>query len=134
MSITDIQEGLIYQIGDVSGTPIFWVNSNGVYYYQTIAQSSLTTDTDLVSIDYSTGTVCYFDYRVSNSGTGAYRAGTVMAVWDGSNVEFTDTSTADIVASTAGVEFSVAISGANVVLTAVITTGTWSIKIGSWAI
>jgi len=134
MSVTDEQTGVIYQIGDISGIPIWWVNSNGVRYSQTISQVGISTNVDLVSFNKLTGTACYFDYRVSNSGTGAYRAGVVMAVWDGTNIEYTDTSTPDLIASTLGIEFTVSISGDNVVLSTTVTTGTWDVKIGTRAI
>ena len=59
------------------------------------------------------------------------RAGTVMAVWDTSGASFTDFSTTDLNGSTTGISFSVDVNSGNVRLRAVITTGTWSIKVGS---
>ena len=67
----------------------------------------------------------HFDYVVKD-GTN-YRTGVVMAVWDGSNVEFTDTSTNDI-GNTAGVSFAVDISSGNVRLKITTDTGTWTLK------
>tara|TARA_R110000772_G_scaffold1120_3_gene3976 strand:+ start:2054 stop:2251 length:198 start_codon:yes stop_codon:yes gene_type:complete len=61
------------------------------------------------------------------------RSGTVMAVWDSSNIEYTDTSTSDI-GDTNQVEFEALISGLNIELTVGIasgTFGTWSVKIGN---
>ena len=84
-----------------------------------------------VSIDKTTGSACYFDYRVSNTATGAFRSGTVMVVWDGTNVQYTDNSTADLGASTLGIEFSSLISGSNLILKSVVTVGTWNIKVGA---
>lgn len=84
----------------------------------------------ILTIDKTTGSCCYFDYRVSGN-TGAYRAGTIISVWDGTNTEYTDNSTKDLNASTAGIIFTVTISGSNVVLSSVVTTGSWNIKIGA---
>ena len=84
-----------------------------------------------VLLDKTTGSACYFDYRVSNTGTGAYRAGTVTVVWDGSNIQYTDNSTPDLVASTIGIEFSASITGSNLILKSIVTTGTWNIKVGA---
>jgi hypothetical protein len=67
----------------------------------------------------------FFDYVVKN-GTNL-RAGTVMAVHDGTNVEFTDNSTKDI-GDTSGVTFSVDISGTDLRLRATTTSDNWIIK------
>jgi hypothetical protein len=57
------------------------------------------------------------------------RLGTVMAVWDGTNVAYTDYSTADY-GDTSPTSLSVDINGSNVELLLAITSGTWTIKIG----
>ena len=85
----------------------------------------------IMTIPTANGTSAFFDYYVNNSSTGAYRAGTVMCVWSSSAVAYTDTSTPDLVASTAGIEFTVDISASNVRLNAVITSGTWRVKVGT---
>jgi hypothetical protein len=85
----------------------------------------------IMTIPTANGTSAFFDYYVNNSSTGAYRAGTVMCVWSSSAVAYTDTSTPDLVASTAGIEFTVDISASNVRLNAVITAGTWKVKVGT---
>jgi hypothetical protein len=54
-----------------------------------------------------------------------------MVVWDGTNVQYTDSSTPDLGASTLGVEFSSLISGSDLILKAIVTTGTWNIKVGA---
>jgi hypothetical protein len=54
-----------------------------------------------------------------------------MCVWNGSTVSYTDTSTTDLGNSTAGIEFLVDINTGNVRLRAVITTGTWTVKVGT---
>jgi hypothetical protein len=92
---------------------------------------SLTTGTSVVStIPTSSGCSANFDYCVTESG-GAMRSGTVKAVWNNSTAGYTDVSTTDIVGSTSGIEFTVDVSGGNVRLNAVVTSGTWTVKVGT---
>lgn len=67
----------------------------------------------------------HFDYVIKDSTN--YRTGTVMAVWDGTSVEFTDTSTNDI-GDTLEEIFTVDISGGNARLKFTSGTGTWTVK------
>jgi hypothetical protein len=104
---------------------------NGSKYQQSALGSSLTTGTSIVTtIPTSSGCSATFDYCVTESG-GAMRAGTVMSVWNNSTAGFTDYSTTDIVGSTSGISFTVDVSGGNARLNAVITSGTWSIKVST---
>jgi hypothetical protein len=96
----------------------------------TTTQNGIVSNSNIYTIPSSSGTSAFFDYYVYNSTTGAYRAGTVLSVWNGSIVSYTDTSTADLVASTSGIEFIVDIVSTEVRLIASITTGTWKVKIG----
>jgi hypothetical protein len=92
---------------------------------------SLTTGTSVVStIPTTSGCSANFDYCVTESG-GAMRSGTVKTVWNNSTAGYTDVSTTDIVGSTEGIEFTVDVSGGNVRLNAVITSGTWTVKVGT---
>jgi len=61
------------------------------------------------------------------------RAGTVMGVWDssGTNAGSTDYSTPDIVASTVGISFSVTVASPSVSLVASVTSGSWTVKVGT---
>jgi hypothetical protein len=70
-------------------------------------------------------TAIFFDYSIKNGSN--LRAGTVYAVHDGTNVEFTETSTADL-GNTSGVTLSVNLSGGNIRLLATTTTDNWIIK------
>ncbi len=130
-SVYDNLLGIIYQIGNISGVPIFQVNSNGSIYLNSAIQNGVTSSIAILSTDKTTGSACYYDYRVLNSITGALRSGTIMAVWNSSSVEYTETSTADLVASTTGISFTVSVVSSNVVLSSTITTGTWDIKVGA---
>ena len=61
------------------------------------------------------------------------RAGTVMAVWDssGTTAGSTDFSTPDIVGSTIGISFSVSVASPTVSLNASVTSGSWTVKVGT---
>jgi hypothetical protein len=130
-TVSDVTTGNVFQVNDVSGLPLFAVNANGSYYSYTKSLTAIAATTVAYSVDKTTGTAAYFDYRLTNTTNSGWRAGTVMVVWDGTNVEFTDTSTNDITATTSGLSWTAAISGSNLNLTATITSGTWNIKIGS---
>jgi hypothetical protein len=67
----------------------------------------------------------HFDYIIKD-GTN-YRTGTVLAVWDGSSIEYTETSTNDI-GDTSGATFVTDISGGNARLKFSVTSGTWTVR------
>jgi hypothetical protein len=104
----------------------------GSFYLHTGSQTALGTGTTTItSVPSTPGSTVYFDYSVYSSGTQARRAGTVMAVWNSSAAAFTDTSTPDLVASTAGISFIVDVSSGQVRLRAVITLGPWDVYAGA---
>jgi len=72
-----------------------------------------------------TYTAAFFDY-VATNGVNA-RAGSVMAVWNGASIEFTDNSTSDI-GNTTPVVLSVIINGSNIELIATVSSNNWIIK------
>jgi hypothetical protein len=55
------------------------------------------------------------------------RAGTIMATWLNTTVEWVDTSTNDI-GNTTDLTLQAVISGSNILLQSVTTSGTWSVK------
>lgn len=125
--------GNLVKVGEISGSPIFSVNSNGAYFVNSAVGSSLTSAGSpytSFSIDKSLGSAAWIDYRVSSAG-GAFRAGTLMCVWDGTNITYTDTSTVDLGGSTQGIKLSASISGQNVIVQSDVTSETWSIKLGA---
>ena len=84
------------------------------------------TGTEVVSIvPIATYTAAFFDFVVKN-GTNV-RSGTVYACHDGTSVEYTETSTADL-GNTSAVVFTVDISAGNMRLLATTTTDNWSVK------
>lgn len=76
-------------------------------------------------IDTGSFDSAFFDYRIKN-GTD-YRAGTLIAVWSGTETAFTDNSTADI-GDTSPVVLSVDLENTQARLKATVTAGSWNIK------
>jgi hypothetical protein len=79
----------------------------------------------VAQVAIATYTAAFFDFVVKK-GTNV-RSGTVYACHDGTNVEFTETSTNDL-GNTSDVTLSVDISGANMRLLATVTSNDWSVK------
>lgn len=105
--------------------------NGGLIVHGTLFTSGSNLDIDsgteiVASIGTGSRDVAFFDYVVKKGSN--YRAGTVMAVWDGAdNVEFTDTSTNDL-GNTNDVSFTVdALSGA-VRLKATVSSNDWVVK------
>ena len=88
--------------------------------------TDVDTGTEVVAtVAIATYTAAFFDFVVKN-GTNI-RSGTVFACHDGTNVEFTETSTADL-GTTSPLTLSVDISSGNMRLLATATTDNWSVK------
>ena len=84
------------------------------------------TGTEVISIaPIALYTAAFFDFVVKNGAN--VRSGTVYACHDGTSVEYTETSTADL-GDTSAVVFTVDISAGNMRLLATTTTDNWSIK------
>ena len=77
------------------------------------------------TVPTATGTAVFFDYAIND--TTNYRTGTVMVVSNGTNVEYTDTSTNDI-GNTAQAIFEVDILSSLIRLKFTNTSGTWTVK------
>ena len=96
----------------------------------TLLSNQENTDVDtgtetIANVAIATYTAAFFDFVVKN-GTNV-RSGTVYACHDGTNVEFTETSTNDL-GDTSDVTLSVDISGGNMRLLATTTSDNWSVK------
>ena len=119
--------------GTVSGATNFTggLTIYGNQFIESQSGSSIsTTGVTITSIPKSTGSSVHFEYVIT-ADSGYMRAGTVMAVWDSSSATFNDTSTPDLNGSTLGFVFDVIISGSNLLLRANVTSGTWSVKVGT---
>ena len=107
--------------------------SNSAVINNTLYSGSTTTGIGgptanqvLISVPVASYDAAHFDYVIKD-GTN-YRTGTVMTVWDGTNVEYTDTSTNDI-GDTSDESFVVDISGGNARLKFTAGAGTWTVKV-----
>jgi 3-dehydroquinate synthase class II len=79
----------------------------------------------VAQVSTSTYTAAFFDFVIKKVGN--IRSGTVYACHDGTNVEFTETSTQDL-GDTSDVTLSVDKSGTNLRLIATVTSDDWIIK------
>ena len=96
----------------------------------TLLSNQENTDVDSAAAEVvaqvsTTYTAAFFDFVVKK--TTNVRSGTVYACHDGTNVEFTETSTNDL-GDTSDVTLSVDISGTNMRLLATVTSDDWSVK------
>jgi hypothetical protein len=135
-SVNDSLVGSLFSVNDISGLPILEVFSDNTTLmgsYQapslnTTTKVTLTAGTNTVySIPTSAYTGAFIDYTLVSTGTTGARAGNIMTIWSGSTAQYTETSTNDI-GNTAGVTFSVAVSGSNAVLSSSATTTGWALK------
>ena len=103
-SVDDDLDGTIFTANDRSGLPVLEASASGEVYigkspqslYTTAVISSTTAATTQSIFGLSTSSYggTFFDYTVQ-SGSNA-RAGSIMSVWNGSSLNFTETTTTDI--------------------------------------
>jgi hypothetical protein len=133
-AITDSLSGSLFSVNDISGLPILEVFSDntillGDYQAPTLYTTKKVTSIAGNNVIYSLATSSYdgafFDY-VAKSGSNA-RAGNIMALWSGTSVNFTETTTTDF-GDTSGLAFLAFISGSNLVLSGSTSTANWNIK------
>ena len=135
-TVTDSLTGSLMSVNDISGLPILEVFDDNTILMGDYQSPSLHTTTKVVlnsSVSYQNifqisktiYSAIFFEYVVSSSSN--MRAGTLTAVWDGTNIEFTDNSTSDL-GSTAPFVLRAVISGSNVIIQALASTSTWTIK------
>ena len=118
-----IVSGSNAELNSLSVTGDIDIDSSVLSYQE---NTDVDTGTETVAT-ISTGSydAAFFDFVIKNSTN--LRAGTVYAVHDGTNVEFTETSTQDL-GSTSDVTLSVDISGADLRLRATTTSDNWTVK------
>jgi hypothetical protein len=135
-SVTDSLTGSLFSVSDISGLPIIEVFSDSttiigdyqapsLYTTKRVSSITATTGTTIYSFPTSAYTSSFVDYYVS--GATGLRAGNMMAIWSGSTVNFTETSTNDIGVTTP-VTFGYVMSGSSAVLRASASTGTWIVE------
>lgn len=128
---SDLTGTFVQKSGDImTGTlsvPDLEVGTGGVISIQSVSENSdVDTGTEVIdTFDNTLGTGAMWVVAI-NDGTN-YRTSTVTATWDGTTVEFTETSTTDI-GDTSDVDVDVVINGGNVELRATTTSNNWVVK------
>lgn len=123
--------GTIFQSGltanTISATTLIIGSNQAPSLYTTTRVTSITASTGTTIYSFSTTDYIssFVDYNVS--GATGLRAGNLMAIWSGTSVNFTETSTNDI-GNTTPLTFGYVISGSSAVLQASASTGTWIVK------
>jgi hypothetical protein len=142
LSVNDTLTADIFNVVDSNSNPILQVYSGNVVTMGYVTYPSYNTSTGItvsagltniisVPTGYTNNTIIdsvFIDYSLRSTGVGA-RAGNIMVIQNGSTVEYTETSTNDIIGTTSGVTFSANTSGGYINLYTSATTGDWLIKV-----
>jgi hypothetical protein len=134
-TITDSLSGSLFSVHDINGETQLETFSDGRTIIGNYLAPSLYT-TATASINTGTGTVIYsipttsydgafFDYT-ARSGSSA-KAGQIIAIWSGSEVNYTEITTAQFV-NASSLTLGVSISGSNMILSGSTTTSGWYVK------
>jgi len=134
-SIDDDLDGTIFTANDKSGLPVLEASASGEVYIGKSPQSLYTTAVissnnanvtqSIYGLDTSSYGGAFFEYT-AHSGSNA-RAGNIMSVWNGSSLNFTETTTTDI-GSTSDLVMKVHISESQAQLAAFSTNAGYNIK------
>jgi len=134
-SIDDDLDGTIFTANDRSGLPALEVSASGEVYigkspqslYTTAVISSTTANISQSIYGLSTSSYggVFVDYT-ANSGSNS-RAGSIVSVWSGSSINFTETTTLDI-GDTSNLLMQVAISQSQAQVQSYATTAGYNIK------
>ena len=134
-SIDDDLDGVIFTANDRSGLPVLEASASGEVYIGKSPQSLYTTAVissnnanvtqSIYGLDTSSYGGAFFEYT-AHSGSNA-RAGNIMSVWNGSSLNFTETTTTDI-GSTSDLVMKVHISESQAQLAAFSTNAGYNIK------
>jgi len=134
-SVTDSLSGSLFSVNDISGLPVLEAFSDNTVLLGSYQAPSLLTTNKIVltasgnftlsSLPTASYDGAFYEYT-ARSGSNA-RAGSIMAIWSGSSVNFTETTTLDF-GSTTGLNLGVFVSSGNMVLTGSASTTAWTIK------
>ena len=96
--------------------------------YTTATSNAVSTNITIFTIS-TTGTYTsgFIDYHVTDGGANA-RSGQIQIAYVGGQVAYNETATQDI-GDTSGFNWKVIMSGADINLESVVSTGTWDIKL-----
>jgi hypothetical protein len=133
-SVTDTLSGSLFSVNDISGLPVIDINSDstvklGSYLAPALYTTVKRTANTGVNIIYSIPTGSYdgawYDYTIK-SGSLA-RAGSIIAIWSGSSVNYTEASASSFGTTTTFV-FGASILNGNLILSASAPTDNWTVK------
>jgi hypothetical protein len=134
-SVTDSLSGSLFSVNDISGLPVLEAFSDNTVLLGSYQAPALLTTNKIVltasgnftlsSLPTASYDGAFYDYT-ARSGSNA-RAGNIMAIWSGSSVNFTETTTLDF-GNTTGLNLGVFVSSGNMVLTGSASTTAWTIK------
>jgi len=136
MNVDDSINGSLFSVNDISGLPVMEVYDNGSVLIGDNQSPSINTTKKMVvpsgtnnNVVYNLSTLLYnavyFEYVVINGSN--MRCGTIMAVTNGSTVEYTETSTIDT-GDTTDIVFDVALSSTNLQFKVSSLSGNWILK------
>jgi len=122
--------GFVFLSPGISVEDNAFIGGNLTIRNRALINQQENTDVDtgaetVANVAIATYTAAFFDFVIKK--TTNVRSGTVYACHDGTNVEFTETSTQDL-GDTSDVTLSVDISGGNMRLLATVTSDDWSVK------
>lgn len=137
-SVDDDLTGTLFTANDISGLPVLEVSASGDVYigkspqslYTTavISATSASSTSSVVSLSTSSYDGAFFDYTITSASNA--KAGSIMSIWNGGNVTFTETTTTDI-GTSAGIYFQVIISQSQAQLVSITDStapNTWKVK------
>jgi hypothetical protein len=138
-SVDDDLSGTLFSANDVSGLPVLKAEANGEVYLGKSPQSLYTTAVissntanitqSIHGLSTSSYDGAFFEYTAISGSAGHHsaRAGSIMAIWSGSAVNFTETTTTDH-GDTSNLIMQVAISQSQAQIQSYSTTAGYKIK------
>ena len=134
-SVDDDLDGTIFSANDRTGLPVLEASASGEVYigkspqslYTTAVISSTTANISQSIFGLSTSSYdgVFVDYTATSASNA--RAGSIMSIWNGSNLNFTETTTTDI-GDTTNLIIQVAISQSQAQIQSYATTAGYKIK------
>ena len=134
-SVDDSLTGTLFSVNDISGFPVLQAESDGEVYIGKSPQSLYTTAVvsstnaneshSLCTLSTSSYAGAFFEYTAHSASNA--RAGNIMSTWNGSNIVYAETTTADI-GDTSDLTTEVIISGSTARLVAYGANAGYKIK------
>ncbi|MDB4277047.1 hypothetical protein N9864_00830, partial [bacterium] len=121
-----VESNLLFDSGTLSVNGQIFLDGGAGAIIKFIENTDVDTGTeDIISVSSSTYDAMVVEYVVKN-GTNI-RTGVIMACHDGTNTEYSETSTNDL-GDTSNLSLQVILSGGNFKLTATTTSDNWSVR------